>query len=543
MSGTAQLTLRQGDVLQKTWEIDTLLGSGPTGKTWLAHSIADGRKVAVKLLAGPALDAATAAGILQRLKETKADALVGYVDSGEHLGARFLIQEYVEAESLRRLMDAYAGQKKPFTLQEACQIAVRLLEAAEAAHKHGFIHRYIKPSAVLVATRHVGPGAGKAVRTIRLTGLGESDLVSPAVLAENLVESTDTRYLAPEFGTGGAITTRCDVYSIGVILYELLTGQTPLGSYLAPSQVREDLPRRIDDIVDIALAANAEDRYPTARDMINDIQRTFTDDDKGETEVPRRQWGAVIGGVSILVAGVAALLFFNNPDAAAHRKDAELRATVVKANTLPSQAETQKRLEGHPGMQWIPAGTYIQGRMNGESGNVAQPTEPLAHEEKIGAFYIDIFEAPNRKGGNASVGVTYAEAEAACAADGKRLCTAAEWERACKGPEDTIYSYGDTYSPEACGGDIPTDANKDNAIDRASGSLDACKSGWGVYDLSGGAAEWTSSNGSSDPAFKVVKGGKQGNPDSATRCAWQTEQASTYSTRGTGFRCCLDSAP
>lgn len=540
MSGTAQLQLRQGDVLAKKYEVDALLGSGPTGATWSARRLSDGARVALKLLSGPPTDGGGAQEIFGKLRGATADALVPVVDLGEHLGHRYLVSELVEGESLRRLMDSYAGQKRPFTLQEACQIAVRLLEAAESAHNAGLVHRYIKPSAVIVHTRTVGPGHGKAVRTVKLSGLGEGDMIAPAVLAENLHESLDARYIAPELSTGGTPNARSDIYSVGVILYELLCGQTPQGSYLSPSQVRDDLPRHIDGIVDIALGANPEDRYPTARDMINDIQRTFTEDDKTMTEVPKRTYGLVVAAALGLVAIVAAALFLNDPEAAAARADAELRAKVVKGNTLPSAAEIQKKLEGHPGMQYIPAGSFIRGRMNAESGAVAQPTEPLAVEEKVGPFYIDIFEHPNQKGGFPETNMTWAQADAACKAEGKRLCTAVEWERACKGQESSIYSYGDSFDAKICGEDVPSDADRDNHLDLASGAKDGCKSGWGVYDMSGGAAEWTSSPGSSNPAFMVVKGGKQGQAPSATRCAWSAEQGPTLAARLTGFRCCQD---
>src|SRR4029078_13651166 len=124
-------------------------------------------------------------------------------------------------------------------------------------------------------------------------------------------------------------TRQADVYSAGVMFYELLCGQTPMGTYLSPTQIREDLPKHVDDIVVLALAANAEDRYPTARDMINDVQRSFQEDDKPVAGISKRSLAVVIGGKLAVVGIAAAVLFATNPDTGNARKVKELRAEVA----------------------------------------------------------------------------------------------------------------------------------------------------------------------------------------------------------------------
>ena len=330
-----------------------------------------------------------------------------------------------------------------------------------------------------------------------------------------------------------------DVYSAGVLLYELLCGQTPMGTYLSPTQIREDLPKHIDDIVDLALAANAEDRYPTARDMINDIQRTFQDDDKPAAGLSKRTLAIVIGGTLTVAALAAGVLMLTDPDAGARRKDDLLRAEVAKENPTPDAAFVQQKTAAHPEMVFVPGGTYVRGRMNSEDGRTATAKEPLAERAKVDAFYIDRFEWENQKEGHPVVHLTAEKAAELCASKGKRLCSADEWERACKGPENRIYSYGDTFVPETCGADLVTDADRDGHTEWVSGKMTDCKSGFGVYDMSGGPREWTSTTGAGSDRFRLLKGGKLGEAVKGSRCAYVEERSAALADRTISFRCCL----
>ncbi len=528
--------LRQGDVVAKKYEVDSLIGEGPTGASYKARVMASGKMVCIKVLNGPPTPIPTATAMVQRIQSAKADALVALTDVGEHAGSLYVVSEHFEAESLRRLMDTYAGQRKSFSLQEACQIVVRALEAIESAHHAGLVHRHVKPGNILIQTTTVGPG--KVVRTVKLVGLGVSELINPGTLAENMLESGDNRYMAPELtspSAGGTVQT--DLYSVGVIFYELLTGQTPMGTYLSPTQVREDLPNHVDDIVDIAIAAEAADRYPSARDMINDISRAFTDDDKPTATLPRKTIGMVVGG-SVLVLGLIGGYFaMNDPAATAKKEDDSQRARIIRENPIDAGA-MEAKVAGHPNMVYVPTGTLLRGRMRTENSSVAAATEPLATEKKVPGYYMDMFEYPNEVGGHATVNATRADATAGCATRGKRLCTALEWERACKGPEMTVYGYGNAFKAEACGTDPGGDKDQDGGLDRASGSQEGCKSGWGVYDLSGGALEWTADS-ASNTKFGVLKGGKRESAAQGTRCAYSLEFNATATNRAIGFRCCM----
>lgn len=529
--------LRPGDVIAKTYEIESRLGAGPLGSSWLARLISNNQRVVLKLIDGPATDAETLQATVQAVSALKVEGLVRILRAGVWQNQSYIVYEHVEAESLRRLMDSYAGQRRSFSLQEAGQITVKLLDMLDDVHGQGFVHLHIKPSSILVNTKFVGPGQGRPVHAPRLTGLGQSSLIHPAVLQQNLNENPDSRYMAPD---AGAATQQADIYSIGVIFYELLCGQTPMGSYLAPTQIREDLPKKVDDIIEIALAANAEDRYPKARDMLNDIQRLFQEEEAPAPPVDtRRRTLAIVAGAATVLVLMVLLVFLQDPEQAARNKDAELRATAVKASVKPTDEVVQAKLVKYPDMVWIPEGQFIYGRMNAEKG--ADVSEPLASLKTLPAYYIDRFEAPNQQGEHSTVKITWDEAKAACEGAGKRLCSELEWERACRGPESFVYSYGDTFKPELCGADIANDANKDRRSDHRAGSLSECKSGYGVFDMSGGPREWTASAGRRDASAHIMKGGKKGISFTAgSRCAYVDEQKGTWSDAVTSYRCCMD---
>ena len=129
--------------------------------------------------------------------------------------------------------------------------------------------------------------------------------------------------------------------------------------------------------------------------------------------------------------------------------------------------------------------------------------------------------------------MTYLEAEAACEERGKRMCSSAEWEKACKGPMNYVYSYGDTFDPSFCGEGLDTPAYP-------AGSKQECRSGWGVFDMSGNFREWTATATGKSGNRRVVRGGQRGNAAKGTRCAAAVDLAVGYRDKTLSFRCCKD---
>ncbi len=554
MSKAAAPQLNPRDIIAKKYEVDSLLGVGAQGATYLARDMASGRKVALKMLAGPPASDEVAQSVLRRSQALVHDGIVRLTDTGmwEEPGTRtqfrWVTMDYIEGETLRRLMDSYAGQKQVFTVQEAAQILVKTLEAVASAHRpDGFIHRHLKPSNVMVQTRMVG---GRPVRTVRVVGFGISDLVAEEVLQR----ASSTPYHARESHDVHGKSTTLDTYALGILFYELLCGQPPRGTYLPPSHVRDlgeaPLPKRIDAIVFVATNFSPEGRYPKAEDMLQDVQRAVTDLGGDDTGLSMNVIVGAVAAVVIAIGAIAGKLYVD--DGKDKRADEALRSEVITAtaSSLPAKDVVEKRLAGHEGMVWVPAGEFVKGRMRSEAPEVVANYEPVANKAYVKGFYIDAFEWPNEKGGKAKVRVTSTEASEVCASQGKRLCSEDEWEKACKGPNNTIYGYdvaagdpaslaaADVFDPAACG-DLAVDADGDGNVERENGSGARCRSGYGVFDMSGGAREWTSTVGNDGP-FLRTKGGKSGDAARASRCSFYVDQRADLPDAALSFRCCID---
>ncbi len=541
----------RGEMIAGKYEVTELLGAGVLGATYLVRNTATNKYVALKFLR-PSLvrnpkDRTRFTTAFEAARNIKNERVIRYGELFEHDGQLCFTQEYFKSQSLRELLLEYQQAKKSFSLQEACQIVVQVLEAADALHAQGIIHRNLKPENVLIQSKATGPAGSKVVRTVRITDVGTADVLSPTIFAESYVSRAEARYVAPELSgfehTGGPSS---DVYSVGVMLYELLVGQTPRGTYLAPTQLREDLPEHIDDIVEIALDANSEGRYPTARDMINDIQRSFSDD--AAEEVGGGNFRKVLigaGAVALVVLGVGVYVGVReepNPQAEATAKDERVRSEVKSKLQIPPPDIMEKISGDHPEMLYIPAGPFVMGRFNAEDVNsTASLSEPLTRVVELPAYFIDRYEFPNTvkdADGNPVkpvTRVTWQEAADTCAKFSKRLCTEEEWEKACKGTDSSIYAYGDIYDPGPCGDSMDKPYNL--------GDRPACMSGYGVMDLSGGLREWTSTVEGTKGTRRVVKGGLKNNNGRGSRCAYAMDESVTYSDGTLSFRCCVDASP
>jgi len=192
-----------------------------------------------------------------------------------------------------------------------------------------------------------------------------------------------------------------------------------------------------------------------------------------------------------------------------------------------------------PGMVWIPGGVLIAGTPPDKLPRVAD--EEMAGEQVVmRGFYIDVFPYPNEAGAIPTTNVTHADARALCEAQGKRLCTELEWERACKGPSNTMYEYGDAYKATVCG----TGTTK--ALTPNGGNT-GCQSAFGVHDLHGGVWNWTASQwgrdaGKERPASKAtlvtLRGGNGLAGDRLGRCANGRALKSESKREDVGLRCC-----
>lgn len=189
-----------------------------------------------------------------------------------------------------------------------------------------------------------------------------------------------------------------------------------------------------------------------------------------------------------------------------------------------------------PGMVWIPAGVLRAGTPVGTVPRIAAEELP-GTEIALGGFYIDVLPYPDEAGAIPTVNVTREDAAHLCETRGKRLCTELEWERACKGPDNTMYEYGDTYRPSVCDTGVAVEL----AAKRPSGERQACKSGFGAVDMHGGAWEWTDSTWGrgSSRELGVLRGGNNAAAgELVARCSNALARAPASKAPTMSLRCC-----
>jgi len=184
------------------------------------------------------------------------------------------------------------------------------------------------------------------------------------------------------------------------------------------------------------------------------------------------------------------------------------------------------------GMVFVPTGSLVAGTEKDKTPRLAE--QELAGDRiEMRGFYIDEYAYPNEAGAIPKTGMSRDEAAALCATQGKRLCTELEWERACKGPNNTTYEYGDQYRPTECATGV-------TARLAPSAMRVSCKSAFGVHDMHGGPWEWTSStwHRGYDPAVGVVRGGNGEAGELVSRCANGMPLVPRLRRPDIGARCC-----
>lgn len=256
---------------------------------------------------------------------------------------------------------------------------------------------------------------------------------------------------------------------------------------------------------------------------------------------PAVQWLAVLTGAALLLGTVGGYLLIQrlrSPEAQASQGMAERGGGPPTATASPAAAAARVaapvNLTCPDGMRLVPAGPFQLGTAANDP--MMGFDEKTLTQVEVAAFCIDEYEFPNKHRAAPRAQVTWVEAQQLCAAEGKRLCEETEWEKACKGPENRRFPYGQNFDASAC--NTETEAGDDRTLSYA-GGFDRCRSGYGISDLSGNVAEWTAS-AYANGADKAVKGGAYDRPDYAARCsARRTGQPDTRSSE-IGFRCCKE---
>lgn len=277
------------------------LGEGGMANVYLAHDMVLDRDVSVKLLR---LDLRDDPSTKRRFHREAMAAtqlndphIVGIYDVGEDHGLQYMVMQYVKGTDLK----AYIRKHYPIPLPQVIDIMEQVLSAVATAHAHGIIHRDLKPQNILIDEN----------KNVKITDFGIAVAVSQDSLTQTNTLMGSVHYLSPEQARGSIATKQSDIYSLGIILFELLTGKVPFEGETAVSialkhfreeipSVREqnkEIPQALENVIIKATAKEPAERYSSVNEMAADLKTVLDpqraneprlkiqQDDNGETKV------------------------------------------------------------------------------------------------------------------------------------------------------------------------------------------------------------------------------------------------------------------
>jgi eukaryotic-like serine/threonine-protein kinase len=307
-----------GTVFDGRYRIVRKLGAGGMADVYLAEDQELGRRVAIKILNDR--HAADESFVERFRREAKNAAglshpnIVSIYDRGTAEGTYYIAMEYLDGRSLKELIVG----RGPAPIKIAVEYTRQILGAIGFAHRHGIVHRDIKPHNVLI-----GPEGRLKVTDFGIARSGASQMTEVGSIIGT------AQYLSPEQARGSPVDQRSDLYSVGVVLYEMLTGQVPFTGdtpleiamkHLSevpkpPSELRPEVPHDLDLVVLRALAKDPAERYESAEEMSADLKRILDGLPVGEETANAAT--AVLSGSGVLAAAPTSVI--TRPDVARPR--------------------------------------------------------------------------------------------------------------------------------------------------------------------------------------------------------------------------------
>jgi serine/threonine protein kinase/tetratricopeptide (TPR) repeat protein len=297
-----------GEILQSSmklgsYTIEGRLGAGGMGDVYQAHDSKLGRKVAIKVLSAALVHDPARLSRFQRearlLASLNHPNICTVFDIGEQEGLRFIVMEFLDGQTLKHLIST-----KPLSLGQVLELGIEIADALDAAHVKGIVHRDIKPTNIFVTER----GHAK-ILDFGLAKLAPADgAKSPSAVSSEVGEDEVTQlgtamgtipYMSPEQVRGEELDARTDLFSFGVVLYEMVTGVSPFRGATsgviseailnrtpaAPVRLNPDVPPKLEEVILKALEKDPTLRYQSAAVMRTDLQRLKRDSDAGITAV------------------------------------------------------------------------------------------------------------------------------------------------------------------------------------------------------------------------------------------------------------------
>ena len=295
----------KGQKINDRYQIIKSIGEGGMANVYLALDTILDRNVAVKVLRG---DLAHDEKFVRRFQREALAAsslshpnIVEVYDVGEDNGNYYIVMEYIEGKQLKQLLK----KREKLTLTEAIDIMLQVTDGMSTAHDAYIIHRDIKPQNIMILDNGV----------VKITDFGIAMAMNSTQLTQTNSVMGSVHYLPPEQANGKSATLQSDVYSMGILMYELISGKLPYKGDNAveialkhlkepfPSirQIMPEIPQSVENIILKATAKNPKNRYSDAREMYNDL-RTCLDESRENEEKIRFKFSEGEGETHVVKA-------------------------------------------------------------------------------------------------------------------------------------------------------------------------------------------------------------------------------------------------
>ena len=345
----------------KHYEILDQIGKGGMGEVYLAQDTSLDRKVAIKFL--PEEMQKDTKARVRLVREAKAAASLDHpfickiFETGEFEGKAFIVMEYIEGKDLRGKLD-----EGTLPLRDALQMALEIAEALEEAHEKGIVHRDLKPSNIMITPRgHVKVMDFGLAKHFLTEGEGDitQTLTQDSITEQGAIVGT-LAYMSPEQARGDNVDARSDVFSLGIIIYEMTTGRHPF-SKANPLETLTSILRDATPAVDVrpkmmnpvlspilrkALAKEPGNRYQNIKDLIEDI-RMLQGETFGGVRLPLRGWpmAAAIAVIAAILATGAFLIFRRPPSGAGLSEQQPISLIITDFQNQTGDTDFDESLE------------------------------------------------------------------------------------------------------------------------------------------------------------------------------------------------------
>ena len=325
------------------YNIEGVLGKGAMGVVYKGFDPNIARPVAIKTIHKNLLDSEMGQEMLRRF-QTEAQAvgklshpnIVGIYEFDQYQGTPYFVMEFVEGRDLKSVIK----EQKVFSLDEAIKIISAVLDGLAYVHEFGIVHRDIKPANIFITNKGI----------VKIADFGIARMDNSELTQVGSVLGTPS-YMSPEQCIGAGVDARSDLFSTGVMLYELLTGKKPFRADQAtaiinnvinlkpenPSSINKTLPSSCDQLIKKALAKNANQRYQTATEFKQDLEKCKTGK---HVYGPRASWyigGGAAAAAALLLGVLAYLLWPGEPVSVSEPAQATSQAAVTSSATSTQQ--------------------------------------------------------------------------------------------------------------------------------------------------------------------------------------------------------------